>query len=70
MPIAEYKCRHCKRTFAAWKDARACEKTHLRAVKTRPLTYGLVNPYPVTMEAEFPDGKTLTYIQEDEYWRR
>jgi DNA-directed RNA polymerase subunit RPC12/RpoP len=70
MPVTEYKCKYCKKAFDFYKEALVCEKNHLRVLKTRPLTYGIINAYPVRLEAEFPDGAKVIYIQEEDYWRR
>jgi hypothetical protein len=69
MPIVEYKCKLCKRAFGAYAEARACEKSHLRVKRAHSLRF-VLGPYPLTIEAEFPDGTKLTYIQEDEYLRK
>ena len=69
MPIVEYKCKHCKKVFDSRGNAIDCEKSHLRVKRARSLSF-VRGPYPLTIEVEFPDGKTMTYIQEDEYWRK
>jgi hypothetical protein len=69
MPIVEYRCKLCKGMFGAYADARACEKSHLRVKSARALRF-VRGPYPLTIEAEFPDGKKIAYIQEDEYLRK
>jgi len=69
MPIVEYKCKLCKKLCESYADARACEKTHMRVKRARSLQFAR-GPYPLTVEVEFPDGHKLSYIQEDEYWRK
>jgi hypothetical protein len=70
VPTVEYGCKHCRKPFAHRDDARACEKNHAGPGRAHPLTYGSVNPYPLTIEVDFPNGEKKTYIQEEEYWRR
>lgn len=69
MPIVEYRCKLCRAAFNNYAEARACEKTHLRVKRARSLRF-VRGPYPMTVEVEFPDGATISYIQEDEYWRK
>jgi hypothetical protein len=69
MPIAQYRCKHCKTVFDIRADALVCEKSHLGITRTRVLRY-VKGPYPFLIEAEFRDGEKRTYIQENEYWRR
>jgi hypothetical protein len=69
MPIVEYKCKLCNTSSGSYKEARACEETHLKVKRARAIRF-IRGPYPLLIEAEFPDGTKLTYIQEDDYWRK
>lgn len=69
MPIVEWKCKYCKNRFSKRDDAVRCEKAHLQVKTAKAVQYGM-SPYPLLIEATFSDGKSILYIQEEEYFRK
>lgn len=69
MPLVEYICKKCKKRFSKRDDAVMCEKSHLQVKIAKAVQYS-ISPYPLLIEATFGDGKTILYIQEEEYFRK
>jgi hypothetical protein len=69
MPIIKYFCRFCNASFGSHADATACERGPMKVNKARSLRV-VLGPYPITIEADFPDGTRKTYIDEEAYWQK
>lgn len=64
MPLIFYRCALCKREFDDLDAAKDCEASHAKVKKASAKLY-TIGPYPFTIEVQFSDGKTKSYILED-----
>lgn len=66
--LSKYQCEYCQTDYMKKIDCERCEKNHkvkLNIKKTVYLPYGMdVAGYPVRINIEFENGKTITYKRE------
>lgn len=67
MPIVEFKCMHCLRVFKEIEGAISCEESHLEVQTAKALKY-VMGPYPLLIEATFPNQSKQIYIREEDCW--
>jgi hypothetical protein len=64
MPITYFKCAKCLHTFDTHKEARDCEKSHLRPVSAKAIKY-TIKPYPYSIEVTFNNGEKHIFNAQD-----
>ena len=63
--LSKYQCEYCNTEYKDKSQAEKCENNHKIKPKLKDKRYSPYNQdhsgYPMTLNVEFEDGKTITY---------